>query len=89
MQGHSPTKIAELRNFSPVTIEGHLAFYVQHGKLSLDQLMDISKIPAITHAIEQSGGKILTPVKELLGENYSYGEIRMVMAHLEFLAQRN
>ena len=89
MLGNSIEKIAELRNLSRVTIEGHLAFYVQSGKLSIDQLMDTSKIPAIREAIEQIGGKMLTPIKELLGDNYSYGEIRMVMAHIEFLAHRN
>ena len=72
-----------------MTIEGHLAFYVEKGKLKIDQLMNVSKIPAIQQAIEQSGGKMLTPIKELLGENYSYGEIRMVVAHLEFLAHNN
>jgi len=89
LQGHSLAKIAELRSFSQVTIEGHLAFYVGKGKLKIDQLMDVSKIPAIQQAIEQSGGKMLTPIKEALGENYSYGEIRMVMAHLEFLTHSN
>lgn len=89
LQGHSLAEIAELRSFSQTTIEGHLAFYVEKGKLKIDQLMDVSKIPAIQQAIEQVGGKMLTPVKEILDENYSYGEIRMVMAHLEFLAHRN
>jgi len=81
--GHAIEKIAELRGLSPTTIEGHLAFYVQQGKLSIDQVMDTSKIGAIQNAIEQIDGKALMPVKELLGENYSYGEIRMVMAYLE------
>ncbi len=38
--GHPIQKIAELRGLSIVTIEGHLAFYVQQGKLSIDQVMD-------------------------------------------------
>jgi ATP-dependent DNA helicase RecQ len=88
LQGHLPEKIAALRGFSRSTIEGHLAFYVQQGKLALDQVMDISRVPAIQKAIEQSGGKMIAPIKESLGENYSYGEIRMVMGHLEFLTQR-
>jgi ATP-dependent DNA helicase RecQ len=82
-QGHSIKKIAELRELSIVTIEGHLAFYVQQGKLSIDQVMDTSKIPAIQKALEQVGGTALAPVKNLLGEDYGYGEIRMVMAYLE------
>ncbi len=82
-QGHSIQKIAELRGFSITTIEGHLAFYVQHGKLSIDQVMDASKIPAIQKALEQVGGTALAPVKNLLGDDYGYGEIRLVMAYLD------
>lgn len=83
--GHSIEKIAEFRGLSPVTIEGHLAFYVQQGKINIDQLMDPSKIPAIQQAVEKVGGKVLTPIKEALGDAYSFGEIRLVMAHLASL----
>ncbi|MEK6781965.1 MAG: helix-turn-helix domain-containing protein [Bacteroidota bacterium] len=88
-QGNSLEKIAELRGLSTVTIEGHLAFYVQHGKLTIDQLIDISKIPAISEAIEKIGKGALTPIKESLGDGYSFGEIKLVMAHLEFLGGNN
>lgn len=81
--GHSIEKIAEQRELSAVTIEGHLAFYVQQGSLSIEQVMDASKIPTIQKVIEQVGGKALSPIKEKLGDAYSFGEIRMVMAYLE------
>jgi len=81
--GNSIEEIASLRGLSLITIEGHLAFYVQQGKLSIDQLIDTSKIPEIKKAIGQIGGKVLTPIKELLGDKYSYGEIRIVMAEME------
>jgi ATP-dependent DNA helicase RecQ len=84
-QGNPLEKIAELRGLSTVTIEGHLAFYVQQGKLSIDQLIDSSKIPAISEAIKKIGKVALTPIKESLGDEYSFGEIKLVMAHLEFL----
>ncbi|HEU5292324.1 MAG TPA: DNA helicase RecQ [Cyclobacteriaceae bacterium] len=105
-QGHSIKEIAERRNFAASTIETHLAFYVEQGKLSIDDVMDVSKIPAIRQCIEKSvkvgtqdtdaSVSILTgkprqdlahlplaPIKEQLGGNYSYGEIRMVIAHLK------
>ena len=85
--GHSIEKIADIRGLSITTIEGHLAFYVQQGKLKVDQLMDSTKIPAIHEAIKKTGTKALTPAKELLGDDYSFGEIRLVMAHLEYLAR--
>ena len=85
--GNAIEKIAEQRGLSTATIEGHMAFYVQQGKLTIDQLMDASKIPAIKEAIEKTGGGALTPIKESLGDGYSFGEIKLVIAHLEFIAK--
>jgi len=81
--GNSVQQIAELRQLSTSTIENHLAFYVQLGRLDIDQLIDSSKIQTIQETIEKVGGSALTPIKELLGETYSFGEIKLVMAHLE------
>ena len=80
--GESVERIAELRNLSMSTIESHLAFYVQQGTLSIDEVMDKAKIRNIQSAIEQTDGKALSPIKELLGDGYSYGEIRMVVAYV-------
>jgi ATP-dependent DNA helicase RecQ len=82
-EGNPVEKIAALRNLSHTTIETHIAFYVQQGKITVAQLIDVKKIPAIRKAIEAVGGKALTPIKESLGENYSFAEIRYVMAHIE------
>lgn len=96
-QGRSIQEIAEQRNFNPTTIEGHLAFYVEQGKLSIDEVMDVSKIPAIQQCIEKSNSTgaqnlsslLLAPIKEQLGENYTYGEIRMAIAHLKKIRNTN
>ncbi|HTH55754.1 MAG TPA: DNA helicase RecQ [Cyclobacteriaceae bacterium] len=82
-EGKSISTIAELRNLSQSTIEGHLAFYIQQRALPIEQVMDVSRIPKIRQAIEQVGGTALGPIKSSLGDEYSYGEIRMVMAYLE------
>jgi ATP-dependent DNA helicase RecQ len=85
--GHSVSAIAEQRKLSLSTIEGHLAFYVQRGALAIEDVMESFKIQPIQKALEQTGGLALGPVKGLLGDSYSYGEIRMVMAHLERLKE--
>jgi len=82
-QGKSVEQIAEIRMLSPGTVEGHLAFYVGQGKLPLDELVDAGKIPVIREAIEQAGGKTLTPIKNSLGDEFSYGEIKYVIADME------
>ncbi|MGC1241364.1 MAG: DNA helicase RecQ [Chryseosolibacter sp.] len=82
-QGSNVEQIAALRQLSPATIEGHLASYVRQGKLAVDELVASDRIHVIREAIERTGGKMLTPVKQSLGEAYSYGEIRYVMADME------
>jgi len=82
--GNSLQRIAELRNLSVSTVESHLAFYVQQGAVSIDKIMDASKREAIQKAMAQTDGKALTPIKELLGDDYSYGEIRITMAYAEY-----
>jgi ATP-dependent DNA helicase RecQ len=81
-RGHSIEKIAELRQLSPLTIETHLAFYVQQGEVDLGEVMDESKVPAIQSVVEKVGDKVLTPIKNALGANYSFGEIKLVIAYM-------
>jgi ATP-dependent DNA helicase RecQ len=88
-KGNSIVEIAKLRELSITTIEGHLVFYVGQGKLSIDEVMDVSKISAIQQALEKWDGIALAPIKEQLGPAYSYGEIRMVMAHLKIYRKNN
>lgn len=83
--GKSIQQIAELRNLSTSTIEGHLAFYIAEGTLRLEDIIDdMEKIEAIKDIVKKIGGATLTPIKEVLGDGYSYGEIKMVIAHLEW-----
>lgn len=82
-QGYPLEEIAKQRNLTKSTIEGHLAFYIQEGTISIDQFLGAEKIKAIQQAIASTPGTALGPIKSLLGDAYSYGEIRMVMAHME------
>lgn len=82
-QGKSVEEIASLRKLSPGTVEGHLAFYVNRGDIPLDELVDQEKIPVIREAFERIGGRMLTPVKQFLGEGYTYGDIKYVLAEME------
>lgn len=82
-QGHSPAEIATLRKLSPSTVEGHLALCVQQGKIQVSELIGQHRLEVIRQAIEQTGGKLLTPVKNVLGDEYSFTEIKYVMADLE------
>ncbi len=63
------------------TIEMHLIHFIQSGEVNLEDLVLFSKIEPIRNAIVRlDTGTAVSPVKEFLGENYSYAEIRAVMA---------
>ncbi len=81
-KGNSVPEIAKIRNLSPNTIEGHLAHFISEGTLTIDQFVSDEKIALISKAIEKHGDVGLSPIKNDLGDEVSYGEIRMVLSHL-------
>jgi len=81
--GITVVEIASLRNLSPMTIEGHLAWFVERGELDVTAIVRKEKIPAIQDAVESYGDDKLAPLKEILGDDYSYGEIKAVIAWMK------
>jgi ATP-dependent DNA helicase RecQ len=79
-QGKTVPEIANERGLSPTTIEGHLSRFVQTGELDLHEFVNEAKIPAIKNAVESYGSEMLSPLKEVLGDAYTYGEIKAVIA---------
>ena len=77
-EGNSIEKIAEIRNFSPSTIEGHLSDYVKRGLLAVESVMDKDKVRIIREFMLDNPDLKGAALKLALGEDYSYGEIRMV-----------
>ncbi|MDQ4120489.1 MAG: DNA helicase RecQ [Acidobacteriota bacterium] len=74
-------KIAALRGMSQSTIEMHLLRFIPTGEVRVEQIVPPEKIKQIKNALlkfNESGA--LSPVKEFLGDDYSYGEIRAVLA---------
>lgn len=77
--GKSVESIAAERGLSPMTVEGHLSYFVQTGEMDVSELVKEEKIPVIQDAIESYGYERLAPLKEVLGEDYTYGEIKAVI----------
>lgn len=80
-------EIANLRNITVSTVEGHLADAVKAGQLAIASLVAEEKIKAITNVIDQNNEAKTTDIKALLGNDYSFGEIRAVISHLQWLQQ--
>jgi len=78
--GKSVAEIAAERALAPTTIEGHLAFYIYTGALPLSALVPDKKKKVIKDAVESYGAEKLSPLKEVLGDEYTYGEIKAVIA---------
>jgi ATP-dependent exoDNAse (exonuclease V), alpha subunit - helicase superfamily I member len=78
--GKSVLEIAQIRNFTTQTIEGHLAHYVQTGEIKIDDLLSNEKVSLIEPVLKKNEGGSITAVKQQLGEKASFGDIRLVMA---------
>jgi hypothetical protein len=80
-QGLKPPDIAKKRNLAISTIDGHLALFVSRGELDVFELLDRQKYDTIlSHLHEKSGAYTTTEIKNKLGNDFSYNEIRLVMA---------
>lgn len=84
-QGLSTSDIATVRKLAVSTIEGHLAYFIQEGLIRIDQLVNREKLVLIEPVIKDQFDKPLTEIKNALGENVSYGEIRFVIASIRNL----
>ncbi|MBU4491157.1 MAG: helix-turn-helix domain-containing protein, partial [Euryarchaeota archaeon] len=72
------------RNLSLNTIYGHIEKLILSGEnIHIEKLVKKEKIEVISSAILGLGGDTLKPIKERLGDNFSYGEIRIVRAKMK------
>ena len=78
--GQSIAEIAVNRGLGVSTIENHLSYYVYQGAIEIAELVNEEKQTRIKDTVESYGAEKLSPLKEVLGEAYSYGEIRAVIA---------
>ncbi len=79
--GQSIEEIATERNLKPTTIIGHLADLIEAGEsIDVKELIQPGHFETIVDALQQLGTEPLKPIKEFLGDEYSYEEIRLVRA---------
>jgi len=81
--GRSIAEIARERGVQPSTVENHLARFIPTGEIRLDELVQLDKVETIRNAVvkfNETGA--LSPIKEFLGDAYTYGEIRAVIASM-------
>ncbi|WP_163337235.1 helix-turn-helix domain-containing protein [Desulfopila sp. IMCC35008] len=75
-------QIADKRELTTTTIEGHLAHWVKSGDVAVGDVIEKTKIKPITKAIQANPGSTFKQIKEALDDEFSYGEIKLVFSHL-------
>ena len=86
-RGSSPQEIAEERGLAVSTIEGHLARAVATGQLKIDDILADERRAAIEAVFDSMPDTALSERKAALGDEYSYGELKLVESHRSFLAK--
>ncbi len=80
-KGMTLAQIAEARGFVLATIEGHMAHWVESGKVAIDLLLPPEKRQTIEQELSRLQGKPFGQIKHALGDDVSFGEIKLVQAH--------
>jgi hypothetical protein len=84
-QGKKIDEIAIERNLSASTIESHLCYFIETGKLNIDSFLNENKQEEILKVFKENKAELLHKIKDLLPA-FSYGEIKMMIASEKFKA---
>jgi len=80
-KGIAIDKIAEERGLTTDTVVNHLCFLIEKKLIkNIDNLVNKTSQNKIKAAIEKVGTGKLTPIKEGLGDSFSWDEIKLVLA---------
>lgn len=82
-EGKSLKEIAQTRALTVGTVEGHLGYFIKSGELDIFELIEKDKLSKIVSLIEVDFEQNLTQLKEKLGDNFSYSQIRWVFDYLK------
>jgi DNA-binding NarL/FixJ family response regulator len=78
--GKTIAEIAAARGITNGTVEGHLVNFINTGEVTVNDIVSPVKMELILKTIKEAGeGVSSSTIKEKLGANYSYGEIKAVM----------
>lgn len=79
-EGKDVEEIARVRQLSVSTINGHFATLLKAEKIELEDVMDPKRISQLEDLIGAFEGISLGPLKEKLGDDVSYDELRLFQA---------
>lgn len=83
-EGKGIEEIARERGMAISTIEGHLALYARTGEIDPNGLVEPKKMKLITDYLKNSKNSNLGDAKSALGDQVTYGELKLVLNYLIF-----
>lgn len=81
-EGKTIEQIAAERNMAITTIEGHLASFIPSGEVLISSFLSEDALAEIKKIVEELNTTQLSPIKQEVGDKYSFGELRMAIAYL-------
>lgn len=82
-KGMNINEIAKKRGLVRSTIIDHLSFLIEKSLIkNIDKLVDKKTRKDIEQAISEAGPDKLKPIKEILGDDYEYDDIKIVRAYI-------
>ncbi len=79
-EGLGIEEIAKRRDMVPSTIEGHMTYFIAKGQAKASDFMPDDKIEMIIAASKKLDTFHSASIKEVLSNDFSYGEIKMALA---------
>jgi hypothetical protein len=79
--GKDPVAIAEERKLTIQTIYNHLSKLITQERISIGQVMRQERYDEIKSSLQNFQGETITEMKELLGESFSWEEVKLFRAH--------
>lgn len=78
--GNTIEQIAAMRAITATTVEGHLAHYVAKGDLKATDFISKEKMDAIITVAKSINSLFFGQIKQSLGDEYTYSEIKFAVA---------
>ena len=88
-EGKTVMQLAQERSLTETTILGHLARYVESGDIDVHKLVSNDVIEKVSAYMSSRNGEAVAikEVFEYFNETISYGDIRLVLSHLNSMNQ--
>lgn len=79
-EGNNIKEISQIRKLATATIEEHLSELAGLGKIEASRLINTNKLSYITKVADQLGFRSLRAIKNKLGDDFSYLDIKVAIA---------